>query len=69
MTADQKIMNNKVGPPELSEEEKATHSGSYCYGKTPMATFEDSLPLAKTKKLDDCLQSTIEQNNIVCQMN
>jgi len=45
-----------------------THSGRYCYGKTPMATFEDSLPLAKAKKLDDSLQSTIEQNTIVCQM-
>jgi transposase InsO family protein len=45
-----------------------THSGKYCYGKTPMNTFEDSLPLAKAKKLDNNLQTTIEQNNIVCQM-
>lgn len=28
------------------------HSGRYCYGKTPMQTFEDSLPLAKEKMLD-----------------
>ena len=48
--------------------EERTHSGKYCYGKTPMATFEDSLPLAKAKKLDDSLQTTIEQNATVCQM-
>ena len=28
------------------------HSGRYCYGKTPMQTFEDSLPLAKAKMLN-----------------
>jgi len=28
------------------------HSGRYCYGKTPMATFEDAKPLAKEKELD-----------------
>jgi hypothetical protein len=33
-----------------------------------MATFEDSLPLAKEKMLDNTLQPTIEQNTIVCQM-
>ena len=27
------------------------HSGKYCYGKTPMQTFLDSLPLAKEKML------------------
>jgi len=27
------------------------HSGKYCYGKTPMQTFEESLPLAKQKLL------------------
>ena len=26
-----------------------THSGKYCYGKTPMQTFMDSIPLAKDK--------------------
>jgi hypothetical protein len=26
-----------------------THSGKYCYGKTPMQTFADSTPLAKEK--------------------
>jgi transposase InsO family protein len=27
------------------------HSGRYCYGKTPMETFDESLPLAKQKML------------------
>ena len=26
-----------------------THSGKYCYGKTPMRTFMDSIPLAREK--------------------
>lgn len=29
------------------------HSGRYCYGKTPMQTFLESLPLAKQKMLQD----------------
>lgn len=29
------------------------HSGRYCYGKTPMQTFTDSLPLAKQKLLNN----------------
>jgi len=29
------------------------HSGRYCYGKTPMQTFLDALPLAKQKLLDE----------------
>jgi hypothetical protein len=36
--------------------------------KTPMETFFDTLPLAKEKNLDDSLQTTIEQNETVCQM-
>ena len=28
------------------------HSGQYCYGKTPMETFKDSLPIAKDKMLN-----------------
>ena len=31
--------------------ESRPHSGKYCYGKTPMQTFQDSLPLAKEKML------------------
>ena len=29
------------------------HSGKYCYGRTPMQTFVESLPLAKEKMLDE----------------
>jgi transposase InsO family protein len=32
-----------------------THSGKYCFGKTPWQTFEDSLPLAKEKMLNQNL--------------
>lgn len=32
------------------------HSGKYCFGKTPMQTFEDSMPMTKEKLLN-----TIEQ--------
>lgn len=28
------------------------HSGRYCYGKTPLQTFHDSIPLANQKMLD-----------------
>ena len=30
-----------------------THSGKYCYGRTPMETFLETLPLAKEKMLQD----------------
>lgn len=33
------------------------HSGRYCYGKTPMQTFIESLPLAKQKLLHDQLEA------------
>ncbi len=29
-----------------------THSGKYCYGKTPLQTFIESAPLAHEKQLD-----------------
>ena len=29
------------------------HSGRYCYGKTPMQTFDESITLAKQKLLDN----------------
>lgn len=32
--------------------EERTHSGKYCYGKTPMATFLESKKLVKEKMLD-----------------
>ncbi|MCR9295863.1 MAG: integrase core domain-containing protein, partial [bacterium] len=28
------------------------HSGRYCYGKTPMETFNDSLPMTREKLLN-----------------
>jgi transposase InsO family protein len=30
-----------------------THTGKYCYGRTPMQTFIETLPLAKEKMLQD----------------
>lgn len=33
--------------------EDRTHSGKYCFGKTPLQTFRDSLPLAKEKMLNE----------------
>ena len=44
------------------------HSGKYCYGKTPIDIFKESLTLAKAKKRGNNIQTTIEQNNIVCQI-
>lgn len=37
--------------------EQRPHSGKYCFGKTPMQTFRDSIPLAKDKMLDRTLQT------------
>jgi transposase InsO family protein len=37
--------------------EERTHSGKYCYGKTPMQTFIDSLPMTKEKMIGYDLQS------------
>ena len=31
--------------------EERTHQGRWCYGKTPMQTFLDSIPLAKEKMI------------------
>lgn len=36
--------------------EERPHSGRYCFGKTPMQTFEDSKQLADQKMLDQLLQ-------------
>lgn len=38
--------------------EERTHSGKYCFGKTPMQTFKDSIPLAKEKMLSSTVQTT-----------
>lgn len=37
--------------------EQRTHTGKYCFGKTPMQTFQDTLPLAKEKQLNNIKQS------------
>lgn len=39
--------------------EQRTHSGKYCFGKTPMQTMMDSLPLAKEKMLDKQLTEEV----------
>ena len=40
------------------------HSGKYCYGKTPMQTFIDSIPLAKEKMLDKQFVETNSQSHL-----
>ena len=37
--------------------ESRTHTGKYCYGKTPLDTFKDSLHIAKEKLIDFTLQT------------
>ena len=39
--------------------EQRVHSGKYCYGKTPLQTFKDTLPLAKEKMLGGTLQTAV----------
>jgi len=41
----------------LEYNEQRTHSGKYCFGKTPMQTFLDSIPLTKDKMLGSTVQS------------
>jgi len=43
----------------LEYNEQRTHSGKYCFGKTPMQTFLDSIPMAKEKMLDSSLQTEV----------
>ena len=38
--------------------EDRPHSGRYCYGKTPMQTFKESLNLTKEKLLNQCSVAT-----------
>jgi hypothetical protein len=37
--------------------EVRTHQGRWCYGKTPMQTFLDSLPVAREKLIDQQSQA------------
>ena len=39
--------------------EERPHSGRYCYGKTPMQTFNDSKQLAKQKMLDQLVHTKV----------
>jgi hypothetical protein len=39
------------------------HSGRYCYGKTPMQTFLDSIHLAREKQLDRLYQTPNSENH------
>ena len=39
--------------------EQWVHSGKYCFGKTPMQTFIDSMPLMKEKMLNQNLQAEV----------
>jgi len=41
----------------LEYNQERAHSGKYCYGKTPMQTFEESKHLAKAKILDKTNQT------------
>jgi hypothetical protein len=37
--------------------EERVHSGKYCFGKTPMQTFRDSIPPVKEKMPNENLQT------------
>jgi hypothetical protein len=39
-----------------------THSGKYCFGKTPMQTFTDSIPMAQEKLLERLAEDQILQS-------
>jgi hypothetical protein len=41
-----------------------THSGKYCYGKTPMQTFKDSIHLVKEKMFDNLHTLNSNQANV-----
>lgn len=47
----------------MSYNTERTHSGKYCYGKTPMQTFIDSVHLAREKQLDRT-DLTQDQNQV-----
>ena len=46
--------------------EQREHSGRYCFGKTPMQTFLDSIHLAKEKMLDRLTVSTASDTAGLC---
>ena len=44
--------------------QERTHTGKYCFGKTPMETFQDALPLAKEKLIDQSRLIFPEQSSL-----
>jgi transposase InsO family protein len=50
-------LQNDVDNWLLEYNEQRPHSGKYCFGKTPMQTFVDAVPLAKEKVLNSTLQT------------
>jgi hypothetical protein len=44
--------------------EERTYSGKYCFGKTPIKTFLDTLSLAKKKKLDDACRQLSKKRRL-----
>lgn len=42
--------------------EERTHSGKYCFGKTPMQTFLDSKKIAKEKMLNELKEEEVENH-------
>jgi len=45
---------------------KRTHSGRFCFGKTPMQTFHDSKQLAQEKSLDNLFfKDQFSSNNLL----
>jgi len=47
--------------------EQRPHTGKYCFGKTPMQTFVESMPLVREKMLDFSLQTDTKKEE-VCQV-
>ena len=41
-----------------------THSGKYCYGKTPLNTFYDSIELAKKYYIESLNENYFNKNNL-----
>jgi hypothetical protein len=39
-----------------------THSGKFCFGKTPLQTFKDTIQLAKEHYLENLVETSIKQN-------
>ena len=49
----------------LEYNESRPHSGKYCFGKTPMQTFLDSIPLAKEKMLNQSAEVSAKADQTV----